>query len=463
MALIHRACSPNRNPGEQVTRNFLMQHLAHTDGFLLSNYHLPVGNSTFENDLILFNQRGVWILEVKNWRGVINIDQSDWQRDDGFIQHSPLISVETKAKALAGMLEHMGYTKISVVGLVVLSQDGATLKNTDDIKNREPHEHKILHLTPALIHAVTGKYFLFHKKESDNRPLTMKLMRAIVDKLIPLRVDPERHFINNSYRIQYDLGIDESGTFHAYQAEHVNIPGRYARAKKYNTEAISTGELHDSIEQFRRDMHVLNELQYHPNILQVYDYLPDRDSNDSYWLLLEWVKGITLRERLDYGPVPWQEQRRIINAVLEALDCCHNKKILHRNLNPSCIYLANDGTIKLGDFDFARVPNLFKTLTYPEQPAPWKASHYMAPELQTDAREADVRSDLYAVGAIWYDMLLRPEPNEEIHLSRLEETELHQDARDLLTRLLSPNPDDRPRSAKAVKRWLEQVQDQDTP
>ncbi|HEV7235531.1 MAG TPA: nuclease-related domain-containing protein, partial [Ktedonobacteraceae bacterium] len=66
MTLIHRPCAPNSNAGEQVTRNFLMQQLADTDGILLTNYHLPSGNSTLENDLVLFNERGVWILEVKN-------------------------------------------------------------------------------------------------------------------------------------------------------------------------------------------------------------------------------------------------------------------------------------------------------------------------------------------------------------------------------------------------------------
>jgi len=432
-----------------------MQQLADVDGVLLTNYHLPSGNSTLENDLVLFNERGVWILEVKNWRGYIDIDQTDWRRDDGFIQHSPLTSVEMKAKALYSVLENIGQSRTSVVGFVVLSQANTALRNTNDVQNRDPREDRVFHLDARLIRALTGEHFLHYK--TDNKALDMALIDSIVKRLLPLKVNPGRQIIGNSYRIKYDLGAGESGGFHAYQAEHVKIPGRYARAKKYHELAISTDDLYDSIERFQRDMQALSKMEHHPNILQVYDYQPDRDSDDTYWLLLEWTKGITLRERLYGPPMLWSEQLRVLNSALAALDCCHTNNILHRNLNPACLYLANDGTVKLGDFDFARVPNFSRTLTITDQPVPWKTNRYMAPELQVNARAADARSDLYALGAIWYDMAVRPEPGEDLDLSRLEKTGLSDDARDLLSRLLSHDPAERPQNAKAAKKWLEQV------
>jgi serine/threonine protein kinase len=431
-----------------------MQQLADTDGILLTNYHLPSGNSTLENDLVLFNERGVWILEVKNWRGYIDIDQTDWRRDDGFIQHSPLTSVEMKAKVLYSLLENNGYSRTSVVGFVVLSQAHTSLRNTNDVQSRDPREDRVFHLDARLLRALTGEHFLHHK--AGIKGLDMADMHAIVEMLLPLKVDPGRQLIGTSYRIKYDLGKSESKAFHAYQAEHVSIPGRYARAKKYHDAAISTDDLYDSIRRYQRDMHALSEME-HPNILQVYDYQPDRDSDDIYWLLLEWTKAITLRERLHGPPMLWPEQLRVLNSALAALDCCHSNNILHRNLNPACLYLANDGTVKLGDFDFARVPKFAKTLTKTDQPVPWKTNRYMAPELQMNAREADARSDLYALGAIWYDMAVRPEPDEKLDLSQLEKTVLSKDARDLLSRLLSDDPAERPQNAKAAKKWLEQV------
>ena len=462
MTLQFIPCARNDNVGEQITRNFLTSSFNHADGILLGNYHLSVGNGTRECDFILLNQRGIWVIEVKNWRGRIKIDRTKWHRDDGLIQHSPLISVETKAKILAETLERERFTNISVVGLVVLAQSTAELQNAGEVKKREPREDKIFHLDDRFIRALTGRNYLY---KTTNKELDMRLMQRISDTLIPHIEDslaPKwEEIIGDSYRIQDYLGPGPDEMFHAYKAKHVTIPGRYARAKKYYTPVISsTGDLRETTHSFQRDMQALSKLEHHPNILQVYDYLPDHDSNDIYWLLLEWIKGITLQEWLEAGPVPLREQISILHSVLNALDACHSNSILHRNLSPSCIYLANDGTVKIGDFDFARVPSLSKTLTYPEQPAPWQSSRYTAPELQKNAREADVRSDLYAVGAIWYDMLFRPEPYEEIDLSRLEQTELSAEARDLLTRLLSSDPNERPRNARAVKRWLELVQDQ---
>jgi hypothetical protein len=90
--------------------------------------------------------------------------------------------------------------------------------------------------------------------------------------------------------------------------------------------------------------------------------------------------GITLQDRLNYSlDISFQEQRRILNAILDALDNCHRNSILHRNLTPSCIYLANDGTVKLGDLDFARVPDLSTTLTITGEPLPVQAGPLYGP------------------------------------------------------------------------------------
>ena len=458
MPLEYIACARNDNKGEQITRNYLMSYLKYTDGILLGNYHLPMNNSTLECDFVLFNRRGVWIVEVKNWRGAITIDQINWQRDDGFIQHSPLQSVEIKAKKLHSVLRDEGYSNISVVGLVVLAQPGAELKNTDGVINREPHENKIFHLDAHLIQALTGRQFLFR---NDSRELNMVQIERIVQMLLPRAVDTTQR-IGDSYRIQYDLGPGPDEIFHAYSAVHVEIPGHYARAKKYHTPtAYTVGTLKENIQRFKRDMQALKKMDHHPNIVQMYDYQPDRDGNDTYWLILEWIDGITLEERLESDTaIPFQEQLHILNAILDALDYCHSKDILHRNLTPDCIYLANNGTVKLGDFDFARVPDptgLMKTISVAGQPLRMKVNRYMAPELCTDAPTADARSDLYALGAIWYDMAVRPQALDDINLSQLAETELSADARELIIRLLDPDPELRPQNAKAVKRWLEQV------
>ncbi len=132
MALRYIACAHNENTGEQLTRIFLMESLAQTNGILLGNYHMPVNTSTLECDFVLFNRRGIWIIEVKNWHGDIKIDQINWERDDGLIQHSPLNSVAIKASKLYTVLRDANFRNISVAGLVVLAQKTATLNNSDE-------------------------------------------------------------------------------------------------------------------------------------------------------------------------------------------------------------------------------------------------------------------------------------------------------------------------------------------
>jgi len=226
MTLQYIPCTQNDNKGEQITRNFLMSQRTHTDGILLGNYHLPVNNGTRECDLVLLNLRGIWILEVKSWRGRIHIDRVNWQRDDGLIQHSPLISVEIKAKILATILENEGFMNISVVGLVVLAQSSSELKNTDDVKSREPREDKIFQLDDRLIRALNGKNYLY---KPNNRELSQRHIQQIVRMLLPRTIDPKQERIGDSYRILYDLGPDPDEVFHAYQAVHVNIPVCYLR------------------------------------------------------------------------------------------------------------------------------------------------------------------------------------------------------------------------------------------
>src|SRR5207249_353825 len=107
------------------------------------------------------------------------------------------------------------------------------------------------------------------------------------------------------------------------------------------------------------------------------------------------------------------DQLHIVWAVVDALEYAHSKNILHRNLTPSSIYIADDGrTVKLGDFDYARVPT--RGMTVSSKDKPMIVNRYTSPELSTDAREADARSDLYALGAIWYDMAIGLVPDEGI-------------------------------------------------
>lgn len=443
MSLKHIPCAPGAHIGEQIARDFLMRELANSRGYLLTNYHHPAGNGTEEIDLLLINERGVWLLEVKHWFGRIDADQVHWLHG-AHRTTSPVITIETKAKSVSSALKDAGFTHTSVVGLVVLTRHEARFS----IEPPEHHRRKVFRLTQPLVDAVTGKEFLYHPANQD---LTPTEMQRIADTLVQRKVDPERRIVG-SYRLVRELEPGEG--FRCYEAEHIRIPGMRARVKQYQITGFATkAEFDGAVSRFTQDVRALTSLSGQPHIVRALDFTADPDSDDTQWLLLEWIEGQSLAERLeDETEVSYAEQLRLLRTVASALAICHDRGVIHRNLTPSSVYLLEDGAVKLGDFDFARVAG-GKTIAITGRPL--TINKYTAQELRSGFKPADERSDLYSLGAIWYDLVLRRPAQEPIVLDLVDKAALPEDARDILRMLLAPQPHKRPGSAREVSQWLE--------
>ncbi len=148
----------------------------------------------------------------------------------------------------------------------------------------------------------------------------------------------------------------------------------------------------------------------HPNVCALYD-LGHHEGID--FLVMEFIDGQTLAERLSKGPLPTDELLRLATQIVDALDKAHRSGIVHRDLKPGNIMLAREGA-KLLDFGLAKAkPPLGggDDLTVsPTVSRPLTAAgtilgtyQYMAPE-QLEGREADARTDLFAFGAVLYEM-----------------------------------------------------------
>ena len=141
----------------------------------------------------------------------------------------------------------------------------------------------------------------------------------------------------------------------------------------------------------------------HPNVVNVFDQGQD---NDSAYLVMEYLPGITLRELLqEYGSLTAQQTIDITEAVLSGLAAAHKAGIVHRDLKPENVLLADDGRIKIGDFGLARAASA-NTAT---GAALLGTIAYLSPELVTRGI-ADTRSDIYAVGIMMYEMLTGEQP-----------------------------------------------------
>lgn len=176
-------------------------------------------------------------------------------------------------------------------------------------------------------------------------------------------------------------------------------------------------------ERFRREARIAASVS-HPHICQIYDI---GDDDAQVFIVMERLEGEALSTRLGRGAVPLDEAIAACLGVLSALDALHGLGIVHRDLKPSNIFLTPHG-IKLLDFGLAR-----PITTQDETRAPLTlpgtlvgTPRYMAPEQLRD-QAIDGRSDLFATGAILYEMLTGVSPFEAHTLPAALDKILHVD------------------------------------
>jgi len=144
----------------------------------------------------------------------------------------------------------------------------------------------------------------------------------------------------------------------------------------------------------------------HPFVCKIYEVAEDHDPP---FMVMEYVEGTTLRERLRQGPLPIKETIRLGSEIAEAVDVAHNRGLFHRDLTPANVMLAANGHVKVMDFGLARqeAPEEGATMTATGQVAGTTA--YMSPE-QLRGERVDRRSDVFAFGVLLYEMTAGAHP-----------------------------------------------------
>ncbi len=163
-------------------------------------------------------------------------------------------------------------------------------------------------------------------------------------------------------------------------------------------------------ERFEREARTIASLN-HPHICTLFD-IGQQDGID--YLVMEYLEGETLAQRLLKGPLPLDQVLQYAIEISDALDKAHRKGVTHRDLKPSNIMLTKSGT-KLLDFGLAKLkqevaPANVQLSQLPTANDPLTAQgtivgtlQYMAPE-QLEGKEVDARTDIFAFGAVVYEM-----------------------------------------------------------
>ncbi len=169
----------------------------------------------------------------------------------------------------------------------------------------------------------------------------------------------------------------------------------------------------DRLARFKREAQVLASLN-HPTIAAIYGF---EESNGVQALVLELVEGPTLADRVAQGPIPVDEALPMARQIAEALEAAHEQGIIHRDLKPANIKVRVDGAVKVLDFGLAKALEPVEvaggdmtaspTITSPaltQMGMILGTAAYLSPE-QVKGRPADKRSDVWAFGAVLYEML----------------------------------------------------------
>ncbi len=203
----------------------------------------------------------------------------------------------------------------------------------------------------------------------------------------------------------------------------------------------------------------------HPNVVKI---LPASPAKSRPYLVMELLEGETLAERMQREKqLPENEAVRIIGEICVGLEYLHRKGVVHRDLKPQNIMLCRDGSLRIMDFGIAKSKDA-RRLTFGGFSATMGTPDYIAPE-QVQGKRGDARTDLYALGAMLYELTTGFPPFEGDNpfvvmnarltgdpvAPRERNPALSREVEEIILHALERNPSDRFYSAAAMKAELE--------
>ena len=215
--------------------------------------------------------------------------------------------------------------------------------------------------------------------------------------------------------------------------------------------------------RFRKEALALSKLN-HPNIATIYDF----DTQDGVdFLVMEYVEGTTLSEKLSNGPLSEEEATKLGRQVAYALEEAHEHGVIHRDLKPGNVMVTPKGQAKVLDFGLTKlvqpVSETALTESLTETPAAAGTLPYMAPE-QLQGRQVDARTDIHALGLLLYEMSTGRRAFREELTTRLADAILHRapvtprainarvspELERIILKCLEKDPENRYQSAKEI-------------
>lgn len=223
--------------------------------------------------------------------------------------------------------------------------------------------------------------------------------------------------------------------------------GKPVALKIIKGEHISNQALVDRFEQEMK----ISSLLSHTNVAEILGWGVDDDGRS--YFAMEYVDGKNIRQMLEKNEVDLNKALNIFTQLCRGLKYAHGKKVIHRDIKPENLILDKNGILKIVDFGIARMDspesaNLTMTNVIMGSPI------YMSPEQKSDFKNVDHRADIYAAGAVFYEMLSGEMPGGLLRLDLIPEN-----LRAIVEKAIAYNANDRYADCDDILKDLEEYKD----
>ncbi|KNZ69696.1 serine/threonine protein kinase [Thermincola ferriacetica] len=414
-------------PGEEKVSSLLEKSLPE-DYVVLNSPRIFYHGATIDIDHVVIGPNGVFVIESKNMHGKISGGlMGNWTQErkrSGKNKKvkigNPANQVNHYAKIVKSyttvryLNEYGDKVSVKVYPIVVFVHEEADLSTMEFTRPGYVGRVKVLKLDELVdyIHTREGASYsredIAHFAEilvpAEHRDQTEYFAPGFLTEQLGQNV--------HRYEIYEEIGRGNFGT--VFRGFDIKLDREVAIKKMHSKQKDP-----EAVRRFFREAQINAKLN-HENIVAVYDYYED---NGDYYLIMEYIDGITLEEYLHDKKPGWQETYNIIEPVCAALEHAHANHVVHRDLKPANILLTGDMKVKVSDFGIARLTedsSLTQTLAGIGTPS------VMAPE-QITGKKVDEKTDIFGLGVLMYLLLTGDYPFTGGHIGELVNKVLYQE------------------------------------